>query len=63
MTDVGFVVAERTTPATAVLTPAQARALASPSRLAIVEAFGALGRAGDLFRLTSLFMPIGITQS
>ena len=35
----------RTPPATAVLTPAQARALASPSRLEIVEAFGALGRA------------------
>ena len=32
-------------PATAVLTPAQTRALASPARLEIVEAFGALGRA------------------
>ncbi len=31
--------------AATVLTPAQARALASPSRLEIVEAFGALGRA------------------
>jgi DNA-binding transcriptional ArsR family regulator len=31
--------------ATTVLTAAQARALASPSRLEIVEAFGALGRA------------------
>jgi DNA-binding transcriptional ArsR family regulator len=32
-------------PATTVLTSAQARALASPPRLEIVEAFGALGRA------------------
>ena len=37
--------ARRTSPTTAVLTPAQARALASPSRLEIVEAFGAIGRA------------------
>ncbi len=35
----------RRTPATTVLSPAQVRALASPSRLEIVEAFGALGRA------------------
>ena len=35
----------RASPATTVLTPAQARALASPSRLEIVEAFGAIGRA------------------
>jgi DNA-binding transcriptional ArsR family regulator len=35
----------RRTPSTTVLTPAQARALASPPRLEIVEAFGALGRA------------------
>jgi DNA-binding transcriptional ArsR family regulator len=41
---IGFIMARRT-PATTVLTPAQARALASPSRLEIVEAFGALGRA------------------
>ena len=37
--------ARRKTPATVVLTPAQARLLASPARLEIVEAFGALGRA------------------
>lgn len=35
----------RTTPPTVALTPVQARALASPPRLEIVEAFGALGRA------------------
>jgi DNA-binding transcriptional ArsR family regulator len=42
---IGFIVVRRTPPATTVLTPAQARALASPSRLEIVEAFGAIGRA------------------
>ena len=34
-----------TTPRTVTLTPAQARLVASPARLEIVEAFGALGRA------------------